>query len=54
MLNAETMTEANEVLAVYHNARTETSMTLEEFNHSIGTLLAELDAEEESEDEYEE
>lgn len=50
MLNPETIAEATDVLATYHKARTETSMTLEEFNHSIDALLAELDAEEESEE----
>jgi prevent-host-death family protein len=41
--------EAYEVLAAYNKARTETPMTLEEFNYSTDALLAELAAEEEAE-----
>jgi len=47
MLNAE----AEEVLAAYNKARTETPMTLEEFNRWTDALLTELTTEEEVEDE---
>ncbi len=40
--------EAYEVLAAYNKARTEPSLSLEEFNQSMDTLIAELAAGEEA------